>query len=94
MVTPLIGKKRTLRKAIQLENEACTKELEQDIRDCLVSMAKNEAMFNLEVEDALVEQRIYERQALECRYRYLLEQARAVGLRVKEVHEWRYLNQL
>lgn len=83
MVVELIGKKAALRKAIREENMRCAKELEQDLRDCLASLAKNEAMFNLEVEDALVEARIYERQALQCRYRYLLEKARSIGLRVQ-----------
>ncbi|MFI3169615.1 MAG: hypothetical protein R3Y06_06720 [Faecalibacterium sp.] len=83
MVAELISKKAAMRKAIALENEKCAKELEQDLRDCLASMAKNEQMFNLEVEEALVEARIYERQALQCRYRYLLEKARAMGLRVR-----------
>lgn len=83
MVAELISKKAALRKAVRAENEQCRKELEQDLRDCLASLAKNEAMFNLEVEDALVEARIYERQALQCRYRYLIEKARLIGLQVR-----------
>ena len=34
----------------------------------------------LEVDTDLIEQRIYERQALLCRYRYLLARARELGL--------------
>ncbi len=83
MVTALLGKKAALRKAIRAENEQCSHELEQDIRDCLQSIAKNEQMFNLEVDEALLEARIYERQALQCRYRYLIEKARSIGLRVR-----------
>ena len=37
-------------------------------------------MFDLEVDTDLIEQHIYERQALLCRYRYLLAQARELGL--------------
>ena len=37
-------------------------------------------MFDLEVDPDLVEQRIYERQALLCRYRYLIQRARELGL--------------
>ena len=37
-------------------------------------------MFDLEVDTDLIEQRIYERQALLCRYRYLLAKARELGL--------------
>ena len=40
-----------------------------------------EAYFReLEVDTDLIEQRIYERQALLCRYRYLLARARELGL--------------
>ena len=35
---------------------------------------------DLEVDTDLIEQRIYERQALLCRYRYLLARARELGL--------------
>ena len=34
----------------------------------------------MEVDTDLIEQRIYERQALLCRYRYLLARARELGL--------------
>ena len=37
-------------------------------------------MFDLEVDPDLIEQRIYERQALLCRYRYLIQKARELGL--------------
>ena len=43
-------------------------------------MKRNEMMFDLEVDTDLIEQRIYERQALLCRYRYLLARARELGL--------------
>ena len=37
-------------------------------------------MFDLETDTDLIEQRIYERQALLARYRYLLSRARELGL--------------
>ena len=43
-------------------------------------LKRNEMMFDLEVDTDLIEQRIYERQALLCRYRYLLARARELGL--------------
>ena len=41
---------------------------------------EHEMMFDMEVDTDLIEQRIYERQALLCRYRYLLARARELGL--------------
>ncbi len=55
-------------------------DLEDELREVLSDLRHNEMMFNIETDPALVEQRIYERQALRCRYRYLLEQARRLGL--------------
>ena len=55
--------------------------LEEEIRECLEEMRRNEMLFDLEVESDLIDQRIYERQALLCRYRYLQGRARAMGLR-------------
>jgi hypothetical protein len=43
-------------------------------------LKRNEMMFDMEVDTDLIEQRIYERQALLCRYRYLLARARELGL--------------
>lgn len=54
--------------------------LEEDIKECLWCLRRNAMMFDLEVDPDLIEQRIYERQALLCRYRYLLQKAREVGL--------------
>lgn len=54
--------------------------LEQEIKEVLADMRHNEMMFNLEIEPDLVEQRIYERQALRCRYRFLIGEARRMGL--------------
>ncbi len=55
--------------------------LEEEIRDCLEQMRHNEMLFSLEVEEDLIDQRIYERKALLCRYHYLQAKARALGLR-------------
>ena len=41
---------------------------------------EEEMMFDLEVDTDLIEQHIYERQALLARYRYLLGKARELGL--------------
>ncbi len=50
------------------------------LKECLFCLKRNEMMFDLEVDTDLIEQRIYERQALLCRYRYLLARARELGL--------------
>lgn len=62
------------------EHERYSPELEEDLKECLWDLRRNEMLFDLEVEPDLIEQRIYERQALLCRYRYLLGRARALGL--------------
>ena len=55
-------------------------ELEEELKECLFCLHRNEMMFDLEVDTDLIEQRIYERQALLCRYRYLLANARELWL--------------
>ena len=55
-------------------------ELDEELKECLFCLNRNEMMFDLEVDTDLIEQRIYERQALLCRYRYLLAKARELGL--------------
>ena len=62
------------------EHERYHPELEEELKECLFCLHRNEMMFALEVDTALLEQRIYERQALLCRYRYLLAKARELGL--------------
>lgn len=62
------------------EHERYRPELEEDIKECLLCLRRNEMMFDLETDSDLIEQRIYERQALLCRYRYLLARARELGL--------------
>ena len=59
---------------------ARVKELEEELKECLFCLKRNEMMFDMEVDTDLIEQRIYERQALLCRYRYLLARARELGL--------------
>ena len=56
-------------------------DLQQELRQCVEQMARNQMLFDLEIEPELIEQRIYEREALRCRYRYLQRKARAAGLR-------------
>lgn len=62
------------------EHERYHPELEQELKECLWCLRSNEMMFDLETDNDLIEQRIYERQALLCRYRYLLARARELGL--------------
>lgn len=72
------------KKAAQTETDPAgvdTKELEQDLKDCVAQMRRNRVLFDLEVEPDLIDQRIYEYQAILSRYRYLQRQARAAGLR-------------
>ena len=62
------------------EHERYHPELETELQECLFCLRRNQMMFDLEVDTDLIEQRIYERQALLCRYRYLLAKARELGL--------------
>ena len=62
------------------EHERYHPELEEELKECLFCLRRNEMMFDLEVDTDLIEQRIYARQALLCRYRYLLARARELGL--------------
>ena len=55
--------------------------LERELRDCLRQLEYNQNWFDLETEPELIEQRIYEREALRCRYRYLLRRARDLVVR-------------
>ena len=62
------------------EHDRYHPELEDEIRECLLCLKQNGMMFDLEIDPDLIEQRIYERQALLCRYRYLLQKARDLGV--------------
>ena len=62
------------------EHDRYHPELEVVLKECLFCLQRNAMMFDLEVDTDLIEQRIYERQALLCRYRYLLAKARELGL--------------
>ena len=59
-----------------------SEELERDLKECLWEMRCNQMLFDLEIEPELIDQRVYEYQAIQSRYRYLQRQARAAGLRV------------
>ena len=62
------------------EHERYDPELEEELKECLFCLRRNAMMFDLEVDSDLIEQRIYERQALlrseerrvgkECRSRW------------------------
>ena len=62
------------------EHERYHPELEEELKECLFCLQRNAMMFDPDVDSDLIEQRIYERQALLCRYRYLLSRARELGL--------------
>ena len=49
------------------EHERYHPELEEELKECLFCLRRNEMMFDLEVDTDLIEQRIYERQALPTR---------------------------
>ena len=49
------------------EHERYHPELEEELKECLFCLKRNEMMFDMEVDTDLIEQRIYERQALLCR---------------------------
>ena len=65
---------------LDAEHERYHPELEEELKECLFCLRRNEMMFDLETDTDLIEQRIYERQALLARYRYLLARARELGL--------------
>lgn len=74
---------RSQQKAQQLAVEKyCREDLKQELKECLQEMAHNQMLFDLETEPELIEQRVYEYQALKCRYGYLQRRARAEGLRL------------
>ena len=54
--------------------------LQQELRECLDDLQHNQMLFDLETEPELIEQRVYEYRALQCRYGYLQRRARAEGL--------------
>ena len=72
------------------EHERYHPELEEELKECLFCLQRNAMMFDLEVDSDLIEQRIYERQALLCRYRYLLARARELGgiPSLKSISRW------
>ena len=57
------------------EHERYHPELEEELKECLFCLRRNEMMFDLETDTDLIE-----RQALLARYRYLLSRARELGL--------------
>ena len=62
------------------EDEREHPELEEVLNECLFCLHRNEMMFDLEVDNDLIEQHIYEWPALLARYRYLLGLARELWL--------------
>ncbi len=77
------------RKTLKIEKIHYAQEcqnLAQDIKDCRFRMEQNEILFNLETDPILIEQRIFERSALNCRYQYLIKRARFLKLRLGAIN--------
>lgn len=55
--------------------------LEEQIRQCLYAMRRNQMLFDLETEPELIDELVYEYQAIQSRYRYLQRKARKEGLK-------------
>lgn len=68
------------------EQERYSPALETELRQVQQALVHNQMLFDLETDPDLVEQCIYERQALQCRYRYLLAKARSLGLHACLAH--------
>lgn len=49
-------------------------QLRAQLKECECRLRENECLFNLETEDSMIDSRIFERSALLCRHRYLVEQ--------------------
>lgn len=49
----------------------------EQLKECQALLRQNEALFNLESEEELIDCRIYEREALLARYSYLLRRIRS-----------------
>ena len=78
------------------EHERYHPELEEELKECLFCLRRNEMMFDLEVDTDLIEQRIYERQALcAATGRYWLGRGAGAAHRPDEVSAcWTGLNRL
>lgn len=55
--------------------------LEEQIRQCVYAMRRNQMLFDLETEPELIDELVYEYQAIQSRYRYLQRKARMEGLK-------------
>ncbi|MEG1931735.1 MAG: DUF2508 domain-containing protein [Pygmaiobacter sp.] len=47
-----------------------------ELKECEALLRTNETLFNLETDDILIDSRIYEREALLCRHKYLITKMR------------------
>lgn len=74
-----VMEKLGLKKKIQdAEAEKTTRaELIDEIRECENMLQKNEFLFNLEIDEDMIEAYIYEREALMRRHRALVRQAKS-----------------
>lgn len=62
-------------------------ELLEDIREVQRQLALSDARFDMQSDRDLIDACIYEQEALRARYRYLLGQVRAQGLRAPAPYE-------
>ena len=72
------------RKAAQLE----VRELEQSLQETRVLIAQAYAGFNAAADSELVESYVYEIQALQARYSYLLRQRKALEPQTAQADPW------
>ena len=61
------------------EHERYHPELEEELKECLFCLRRNEMMFDLETDTDLIEQRIYERQARELGLHTILQKYQPLG---------------
>lgn len=80
-MTMTLARSRQKEERLAVE-QYCREDLKQELKECLQEMNHNQMLFDLETEPELIEQRVYEYQALQCRYGYLQRRARAEGLRL------------
>lgn len=55
------------------------------IKECEFQMRRNEQVFNMQIEEGLIDALIYERESLRARHGYLMRIARASGQIAQEV---------
>lgn len=69
-------KRETREKTTGLDGRCGATDTLGQLKECEYLLRKNEALFNLEDEEEMIDCRIYEREALLARYQYLLRRIR------------------